>query len=337
MDKFFCDSVLKVGINGFGRIARLFLRQALKSKKIVVVAINSAAGGVGAAHLFKYDSVYGKFDGKIETFEDSFTVDGKKITVFSERDPEKINWKKMGAELVIEATGQFRKKSEAQMHLTGGAKKVIITAPAKEGEVTSIVLGVNNDSLKNNSVMDAASCTTNCLMPVLKVLNDSFGVKRAFITTVHAYTSDQNLLDNRHKDLRRARAAALNIIPTSTGAKEAAGRVIPELKGKVDGLAIRVPVPTGSLVDIVAELEKNTTIEEINLQMKKASEGHLKGILEYSTEPLVSSDIIGNLHSAVFDSLSTAVLGGNLVKVLAWYDNEMAYAQRVVELAEKIG
>ncbi|MBI2597927.1 MAG: aldehyde dehydrogenase [Candidatus Diapherotrites archaeon] len=256
--------MVKVGLNGFGRIGRLVLRQGIKSKKLDFVAVNSAAGGKGAAHLFKYDSVYGKFKGKVEAFEDHFFADGKKIAVFSERSLENINWKKFVVEIV------------------------------------------------------------------------KFGIKRAFVTTVHAYTSDQNLLDNRHKDLRRARAAPLNIIPTTTGAKEAAAKILPKLKGKVDGLAIRVPVSCGSLTDIVAELGNNTTIEEINAEMKKASETYLKGILEYTEEPIVSSDVIGNLHSSVFDSLSTAVIGGSLVKVLAWYDNELAYAQRVVELAEKL-
>ena len=331
--------MLRVGLNGFGRIGRLILRQGIKSKKLEFVAVNSAAGAKGAAHLFKYDSVYGKFKGKIEVLDSKhFSINGKKIKVFSERTPEKINWKKMRVDLVIECTGKFRKKSEAEAHLKVGAKKVIISAPAKgEQEVQSVVLGVNDSDVIKDDIIDAASCTTNCLMPVLKVLNDKFGVKRAFVTTIHAYTGDQNIVDNRHSDLRRARAAALNIIPTTTGASKASAKVIPSLKGKVDGMAIRVPVPSGSLVDIVAELEKSTTVEEINSEMKKASFGKLKGILEYTEEPIVSSDVIGNTHSSVFDGLLTKVLNGNFVKVLSWYDNELGYAQRIVELAEKLG
>lgn len=329
--------VLKVGLNGFGRIGRHVLRQGINSKKIEFAAVNFASTGKDAAHLFKYDSVYGKFNGEVEGFDNYFTVDGKKITVFSEREPQKIDWKKFGVGLVIECTGNFLTKKEAAQHFVGGAKKVIITAPAKgDEEVPSIVLGVNSEKSKTGNVIDAASCTTNCLMPVLYVLNKNFGIKRSFMTTIHAYTNDQNLVDNRHKDLRRARAAALNIIPTTTGASKASARVLPELKGKVDGIAIRVPVASGSLVCIACELEKNTTEQEINSEMKKASETYLKGILEYSKEPLVSSDVIGNTHSAVFDSLSTKVLGKNFANVLAWYDNEMGYAKRVVELAESL-
>lgn len=330
-------AVLKVGLNGFGRIGRHVLRQGINSKKIEFVAVNFASSGKDAAHLFKYDSVYGKFSGHVEGFDSYFIVNGKKILIFSEREPQKIGWKKFGVELVIECTGNFLTKKEAAQHFLGGAKKVIITAPAKgDEEVPSIVLGVNSEKTKTGNVIDAASCTTNCLMPVLYVLNKNFGIKHSFMTTIHAYTNDQNLVDNRHKDLRRARAAALNIIPTTTGASKASARVLPELKGKVDGIAIRVPVASGSLVCIAAELEKNATEQEINSAMKKASETYLKGILEYSEEPLVSSDIIGNTHSAVFDALSTKVLDKNFVNVLAWYDNEMGYAKRVVELAESM-
>ena len=329
--------MLNVGLNGFGRIGRHVLRRGVKSKKLEFIAVNFAAGGKDAAHLFKYDSVYGKFAGKVEGFDNYFTVDGKKILVFSERDPKKIDWKKYGVDLVIECTGVFLSKSEAKMHLDGGAKKVIITAPAKGDEaVPSVVLGVNSGQKNADSIIDAASCTTNCLMPVLKVLNDKFGLKRAFMTTIHAYTNDQNIVDNRHKDLRRARAAALNIIPTTTGASKAVAKVLPELAGKVEGIAIRVPVPSGSLIDLVVELEKGTTPQEINAEMKKASETYLKGILEYTKEPIVSSDVLGNTHSAIFDALSTVVLGKNFAKVLAWYDNEMGYAQRVVDLAESL-
>jgi len=329
---------MKIGINGFGRIGRLILRQGIQSKKLEFVAINSAAGSVGAAHLLKYDSVYGKFSGKIKVIDENhFSIDGKKVLVFSERNPEKIDWKKMNVDLVLECTGKFNKKEEASIHLKSGAKKVIITAPTKGEEVVpSIVLGVNDKKIPQEDILDVASCTTNCLMPILKVLKEKFGIKRVFMTTIHAYTRDQNIVDNRHKDLRRARAAALNIIPTTTGASKAAAKIIPDLLGKVEGLAIRVPVPSGSLVSLVAELEKNTTVKEINTEMEKASKGDLKGILEYTQEPIVSSDVIGNTHSSVFDALLTKVLGGNLVNILAWYDNEIGYAQRVVELAEKL-
>ncbi len=323
----------KVAINGFGRIGRLCLRCGLESKDLDFVAVTFSYGAKAAAHLFKYDSVYGKFNGEISVDGENLVVDGKKIRVINQRDVSKMPWKELGVDIVLECTGALRKKEEAQAHLKAGAKKVIISAPAK-GDVESYVIGVN-DKKNFGDVIDNASCTTNCLMPVLAVLEKEFGIKRAFMTTIHAYTSDQRLLDGSHDDLRRARAAALNIIPTSTGAKEAAQKIMPELAGKVDGMAIRVPVPTGSLVDVVAELGKNTTPEEINSAMEKASKTYLKGILEYSTEPLVSSDIIGNRHSSVFDSLSTKVLQGNFVKVLSWYDNEIAYSQRLVDLAEK--
>ncbi len=324
----------KIAINGFGRIGRLALRCAINNENLEIAAITFSHGAKNAAQLFKYDSVYGKFDGTIIVEGENLVVNGKKIPIINERDPTKMPWKTLGIQIVLECTGEFRKKEQVLAHLNSGAKKVIISAPAK-GEVESFVIGVND---KNNyaDVIDNASCTTNCLMPVLNVLQKEFGIKRAFVTTIHAYTNDQRLLDGSHDDPRRARAAALNIIPTSTGAKEAAQKIMPELTGKVDGMAIRVPVPSGSLVDVVCELNKKTTAEEINNSMKKASQTYLSGILEYSEEPLVSSDIIGNKHSSVFDSLSTKVLDGNFIKVLSWYDNEMAYSQRLVDLAEKV-
>ncbi|MCX8158472.1 MAG: type I glyceraldehyde-3-phosphate dehydrogenase [Candidatus Diapherotrites archaeon] len=327
--------MVNVAINGFGRIGRLFFR--LGYKELNIVAINDLGDVNTAAHLLKYDSVHGKFEGKVEVRNNCLIVDGREIKFFSEKEPAKLPWRDLKIDIVAECTGKFRKREEAEQHIKAGAKKVLISAPAKgDAPVKSIVLGVNENEInKDETILDCASCTTNCLMPVVKVLNDKFKIKRAFMTTVHAYTNDQVILDVNHKDIRRARAAAINIIPTSTGASKAAAKVIPELKGKVDGIAIRVPVADGSLVDLVAELEKNASVEEINKAMKEAAERELKGILEYSEDPLVSSDIIGNLHSSVFDAQSTMVLGGNLVKVLAWYDNEAAYARRMVELIKK--
>ncbi len=327
---------MKIAINGFGRIGRLVLRRGLKEKGIEWV-VNHPQGIESAKDLFKYDSVHGKFSGAIEVKGDTLILDGVKVKVLSERvKPEELPWKALGVDVVIESTGIFRGRDDAGGHLKAGAKKVIISAPGK-GDIESFVFGVNTDKLASSSgVIDNASCTTNCLMPVLRVLNDKFGVKRGFMTTIHGYTSDQNLVDGTHKDLRRARAAALNIIPTSTGASEAAGKVIPALKGKIDGKAIRVPVPDGSLIDLTVELEKNVSVEQVNNAMLEASKGFLKGVLEYTAEPIVSSDVIGNLHSSVFDSGLTKVIGGNLVQVVAWYDNEMGYAQRTVDLVKSL-
>ncbi|AJF60452.1 MAG: glyceraldehyde 3-phosphate dehydrogenase [archaeon GW2011_AR10] len=331
--------MVRVAINGFGRIGRLVLRAGIDSKKIEWVAINGVRDAEGSALLFKYDSVHGRFPGTVKAKKDAIVINGKEIKVFNERDvPEKLPWKQLKIDVLVESSGELRKKEDALAHIKAGAKRVVISAPAKGDEqVSSVVLGVNDEVLKKNEeIIDSASCTTNCLMPVLRVLNDNFKVKRAFMTTVHGYTNDQRVLDGSHKDLRRARAAALNIIPTSTGASKAAAKVIPELKGKVEGIALRVPVPNGSLIDLVAELEKNVSVEQVNSAMKKASETYLKGILEYTDDPIVSSDVIGNRHSSIFDAQSTMVLGGNMVKVLAWYDNELGYSQRIVDLIEKL-
>ena len=325
--------MVKVAINGFGRIGRLIMR--LGYEELDIVAINDLTDAKTLAHLLKHDSVHGKFEAKVEAKEGAISVDGKDIKIFSEKDPEKLPWKELGVEVVAECTGIFRKKEDAEKHIKAGAKKVILSAPGK-GEISSVVLGVNDAALKSgDAVIDNASCTTNCLAPVVKVLHDNFTIKRGFMTTVHAYTADQRLLDAPHKDLRRAKAAAINIVPTTTGASKAVGKVIPDMQGKLGGMAIRVPVPDGSLVDLVVEVEKETTAEEINKAMKEASEGYLKGILEYSEEPLVSSDIVGNTHSSIFDALSTAVMEGTLIKVLSWYDNEAGYAKRMVDLLAK--
>ena len=328
---------LKIGINGFGRIGRLVLRGGLEDNNLEWV-VNHPKGIESAEHLFKYDSVHGKFPGEVKIESDFLVVDGKKIKIISKRvKPEQLPWKALNVDVVIESTGAFKKKEDAEGHIKAGAKKVIISAPGK-GEIQSIVLGVNEEKIEGaGNILDNASCTTNCLTPVLKVLTEKFGIKRGFMTTIHAYTSNQNLIDGTHpKDLRRARAAALNIVPTTTGASTAAGKIIPSIAGKLDGKAIRVPIADGSLVDLTVELEKNTTVEEVNAAMKEASEGSLKGILEYSEEPLVSSDIIGNKYSSIFDSQLTKVVGGNLVQVVSWYDNETGYSQRILELAKKV-
>jgi len=326
---------LKVAINGFGRIGRLVLRCGVSENMEWV--INHPSGIESAEQMFKYDSVHGKYKGEVSIQGDNLVVDGKKIKVISERvTPDKLPWKELGVDVVIESTGAFRKKEDAEKHIEAGAKKVIISAPGK-GDVTSIVIGVNDEALsKAGNVLDNASCTTNCLMPVMDVLVNKFGVKKGFITTIHAYTSDQNLIDGSHKDSRRARSAAMNIIPTSTGASKAASKIIPSLEGKLEGHAVRVPVADGSLTEITVEVEKETTVEEINKAMKDASKGYLKGILEYSDEPLVSSDIIGNKHSSIFDSELTKVVDKTMVQVVSWYDNEMGYSQRIVDLVKKV-
>ncbi len=328
--------MVKVAINGFGRIGKLVLRCGINEKGIEWV-VNHPAGIESAKMLFKYDSVYGKHPGEVKADSDGLVIDGKKVKVISQRvKPEQLPWKELKVDVVVESTGIWRGKDDAGGHIKAGAKKVIISAPAK-GDIESFVLGVNTANLnKSQGVIDNASCTTNCLMPVLKVLNDRFGIKRGFMTTIHAYTHDQNLVDGAHEDPRRARAAGLNIVPTKTGASEAAAKVIPALKGKIDGKAIRVPVPAGSLIDVTCELEKATTAEEINLEMKKASEGGLKGILGYTEEPLVSTDIIGDKRSSIFDAKLTKVIGGNLCQVVSWYDNEMGYSQRIVDVVKSL-
>jgi glyceraldehyde 3-phosphate dehydrogenase len=326
---------IKVGINGFGRIGRQVLRIVAEQKRgeFEVAVINDLTDTRTNAHMFKYDSNYGKYPGTVEPAEDSIMVDSKKIKVLAERDPGKIPWKDFGVEIVVESTGLFTDPGKAQAHFQGGAKKVIITAPAK-GDVLTVVLGVNEkdyDPGKHN-IISNASCTTNCIAPVIKVLHDNFGVVRGLMTTAHSYTNDQRLLDMQHKDLRRARAAALNIVPTSTGAARVVGVVIPELKGKIHGIALRVPTPTVSICDFVADLSKKTTVEDINRAFKVAADGTLKGILEYCDEPLVSVDFRANPSSAIFDAESTMVIDSSMVKVLAWYDNEWGYSCRLVDL-----
>jgi len=328
--------MVNVAINGFGRIGRLAMRAGLKDESINFVAVNDITDAKTLAHLFKYDSVHGKFQGDVECGDGYLLIDGKKIRVTAERDPAKLPWAELGVDVVIESTGLFRKEEDARKHIEAGAKKVIISAPGK-GDIASIVLGVNTAQSENVEILDNASCTTNCLAPVVHVLENEFGIEKGLMTTIHGYTNDQRILDLPHSDLRRARAAAVNIIPTTTGAAKAVGKVIPDIKGKLDGMAIRVPVPDGSLVDLVAVLKKDVTVEEVNAAMKKAAEGELSGILEYSEEPLVSTDIIGNPHSSIFDSKATMVTGGNLVKVLSWYDNEWGYSNRIAQLAKTIG
>ena len=325
----------KVGINGFGRIGRMVFRAMLETDKLEVVAVNDLTSAETLAHLLRYDSIHGKFSKKVEVKGDTLIVDGNPIKVYAERDPKNIPWKDHGIEYVVESTGLFRDKEKAQVHIThGGAKKVIISAPAKNEDIT-IVMGVNEDkydSSKHN-VISNASCTTNCLGPVAKVLNDKFGIEKGLMTTVHAYTADQRLHDAPHRDLRRGRAAAMSIVPTSTGAAKAIALVIPELKGKMDGFAMRVPSPNVSVVDLVCTLKKDTTVEEVNAAMKEAAAtDRNKGIFAYTELPLVSIDYNTDSHSSTFDALSTKVIGGNLVKILSWYDNEWGYSSRVRDL-----
>jgi glyceraldehyde 3-phosphate dehydrogenase len=327
---------IKIGINGFGRIGRLVFRAVSQhyGEKLNVAAINDLTDAKTNAHLLKYDSTYGIYPGKVEASADSIIVDGEKTKVLAERDPAKIPWKDYGVDIVIESTGLFTDATKAAAHLQGGAKKIIISAPASNEDIT-IVLGVNEDKYepKKHNIISNASCTTNCIAPVAKVLNDNFGITKGLLSTIHAYTNDQRLLDMYHKDLRRARSAALNIVPTTTGAAKAVSLVIPELKGKLHGIALRVPVPTVSLCDLVCDLGKEVTVDQINSTFREAANGRLKGILEYCEEPLVSTDFRGNQHSSIFDSLQTMVLGGNMVKVIAWYDNEWGYSCRMADLA----
>ncbi|UCC26366.1 MAG: type I glyceraldehyde-3-phosphate dehydrogenase [Gemmatimonadales bacterium] len=330
----------RVAINGFGRIGRNVLRSAKKAgvTDLDFVAVNDLTDNATLAHLLRYDSVHGAYPGSVELTDDGLRVDGDDLKVLAERDPGALPWRELGVDIVIESTGRFTQRDAAAKHLEAGAKKVIISAPAKQEDIT-VVLGVNHEMYDpaSHHVVSNASCTTNCLAPVAKVLMDAFGFRRGFMTTIHAYTNDQNILDLPHKDLRRARAAAMSMIPTTTGAARATALVIPELKGKLDGMAIRVPTPDVSLVDLVAEVDRDVTAEEVNQALKAASEGGLKGILGYSDEPLVSIDHTGDPHSSVADSLSTAVMEGRMVKVLAWYDNEWGYSNRVVDLALYMG
>lgn len=327
--------MIKVGINGFGRIGRLVFRIIQEKENLEVVGINDITDAVTLGKLLKYDSTHGKFNGTIEIEKNGLIVNGKEIKITSIRNPEELLWKELGVDVVIEATGVFRKREQIAKHLKAGAKKVILTVPAKDDIDATIVLGVNNNDLKpEHEIVSNASCTTNCFAPVVKILHENFGIKRGLMTTIHAYTNDQKILDLPHSDMRRARAAAVNIIPTSTGAAKATGKVIPELNGKLDGMAMRVPVQDGSIVDFVCELEKTATKKEINGVMKKAAENELKGILQYSEDDLVSTDIIGNPYSSIFDSKLTNIIGGNFVKVISWYDNEWGYSNRVVDLLE---
>lgn len=326
---------VKVGINGFGRIGRNVLRAALKNPNVEIVAVNDLTDANMLAHLLKYDSVHGILNEKVSVDGDSLVVGGHKIKVLAERDPAQLGWGDLGVEVVVESTGRFTKRVDAAKHLEAGAKKVVISAPASDEDIT-IVMGVNHDKYDaaNHHVISNASCTTNCLAPFAKVLNDNFGIKRGMMTTVHSYTNDQQILDLPHKDYRRARAAAENIIPTTTGAAKAVSLVLPELKGKLNGGAMRVPTPNVSLVDLVAELDKDVTVEEVNAKLKEAAEGELKGILGYSEEPLVSGDYNGNPNSSTIDALSTMVMEGSMVKVISWYDNESGYSHRVVDLVD---
>lgn len=325
---------VRLGINGFGRIGRNVFRAALNHPEIEVVAVNDLTDAATLAHLLKYDSVHGICRGEVEAVDDGFIVNGRKVKVFSEKDPGKLPWGELGVEIVVESTGRFTAREDAAKHLESGAKKVLISAPAKNEDIT-IVMGVNEDKYEpaQHKVISCASCTTNCLAPVVKVLHNRFGIVRGLMTTVHSYTNDQQILDLPHKDLRRARAAALSIIPTTTGAAKAVALVLPELKGKLNGMAMRVPTPNVSVVDLVAELSRPATKEEINNALKEAAQGELKGIMDYCEVPLVSRDFNGNSHSSIVDALSTMVIDGILVKVVAWYDNEWGYSNRVVDTA----
>ncbi|HUE88356.1 MAG TPA: type I glyceraldehyde-3-phosphate dehydrogenase [Vicinamibacterales bacterium] len=328
---------IRVGINGFGRIGRNIMRAALTDKNVDFVAVNDLTDAKTLAHLLKYDSVLGNLDRTIDATDDAISVEGDQFKVLSVKDPGQLPWKDLGVDVVFECTGRFTKRDDAAKHLAAGAKKVIITAPATGPDVT-LVLGVNDDAYDKSKhhIISNASCTTNCLAPLAKVVHESFGIKKAWMTTVHAYTNDQNLLDLPHEDLRRARAAAISIIPTTTGAAKAVGEVLPELKGKFDGIAMRVPTPNVSVVDLVALVEKKTTSEEVNAALKAAATGALKGILQFEEEPLVSIDFRRNPHSSIVDAAYTKVLDGDFVKVLAWYDNEWGYSTRCVDLMKRV-
>jgi glyceraldehyde 3-phosphate dehydrogenase len=329
---------VKVGINGFGRIGRNLYRAAHESgADLEILAVNDLTDSETLAHLLKYDSILGRFPGRVEASGDSLSVDGTEIKVLSERDPADLPWADLGVDVVIESTGLFTKRDDAAKHLEAGAKKVIISAPATDPDVT-VALGVNFDSYDPDShqIISNASCTTNCLAPVAKVINDAVGIERGLMTTIHAYTADQRLQDMPHKDPRRARAAALNLIPTTTGAAKAVGLVLPELDGKLNGCAVRAPVATGSVVDLTVQVAKETSVEELNAAVREAAEGPLAGILAYTEDPIVSTDIVKDPHSSIFDAGQTMVMEGTLVKVVAWYDNEWGYSSRVVELAEKV-
>ena len=324
---------IKVGINGFGRIGRNVLRVAINNPKFEIVAVNDLTDAKTLAHLLKYDSVHGTLNAEVKAVDGGIEVNGKLIKVIAEKDPAQLPWKAMGVDIVVESTGRFTEKDKAMAHITAGAKKVIISAPGKNEDIT-IVMGVNQDKYDpaNHQIISNASCTTNCLAPFAKVLQEKFGIKSGLMTTIHSYTNDQNILDLPHKDLRRARAAGMSIIPTTTGAAKAVALVLPELKGKLNGFALRVPTPNVSITDLVAQLEKPATAEAVNTALKEAANGELKGIMAFSEEPLVSIDYNGNAHSSIVDGLSTMMVGENLVKVVSWYDNETGYSNRVVDL-----
>ncbi len=332
---------MKVAINGFGRIGRLALRRFLETEGIEVVAINDLTDNNTLAHLFKYDTAQGIYPGSVSADAEYIHVNGNKIHAYTQRDPKELPWGELGVDVVLESTGVFRTREKAGMHIEAGAKKVVISAPAKGGDVKTIVLGANHDQLASEDlVLSNASCTTNCLTPMVKILDDNFGIEKGMMTTIHAYTADQNIQDAPHPDLRRARAAAENIVPTTTGAAVAVTQVFPHLSGKLDGMAMRVPTVTGSITDFTCQLKKGTTKEEINSLFKKAAEGELKGILQYNEDAIVSSDIVGNTHSCIFDAPLTMVMDDNYVKVVGWYDNEMGYSSRLADLMEamyKIG
>ncbi len=329
---------IKVGINGFGRIGRNLFRAAMGDPEIEFVAVNDLTDPKTLAHLLKYDSIHGRFDGTVEAGEGEIIVNGKSVKVLSERDPANLPWRELGVEVAVESTGLFTKRPDAEKHLKAGAKKVIISAPATDEDIT-IVLGVNDDKYDpaTHHIISNASCTTNCLAPMAKVLHEKFSIKRGLMTTTHAYTNDQKILDLPHPDLRRARAAAVSMIPTSTGAAKAVSLVLPELKGRLDGMAIRVPTQDVSVVDLVAEVEAEVTVEEVNAAFKEAAEGPLKGILEFCEEPLVSVDFLGSPASSTIDALSTKVIERKMVKVLSWYDNEWGFSCRMVDLIKKVG
>ena len=329
--------MVRIGINGFGRIGRAVYRIAHAAGDVQVVGINDLTDAPTLAHLLRYDSTMGRFKGKVETGDGTLVVDGKKIPILAEKDPGALPWKKLGADIIVESTGVFRTREACAKHLAAGAKKVVLTVPPKDDIDAMVVLGVNDDALKpEHKIVSNASCTTNCLAPMAKVLHEAFGIEKGVMNTIHAYTNDQRLLDLPHKDLRRARAAAINIIPTTTGAARAVGKVLPALKGKLDGFALRVPVPDGSVVDLTAQLSRTVTVEEVNAALKKAAEGKLKGILVYTEDPLVSTDIIGTSASCIVDAGLTMVQEGNLVKVVGWYDNEWGYSNRVVDLVRRL-
>jgi glyceraldehyde 3-phosphate dehydrogenase len=328
---------IKVGINGFGRIGRSVVRRAMEIGGFDFVGINDLTDAKTLAHLLKYDSTQGRFNGEVKADGNDLIINGDRLKISAERDPANLKWGELGADIVIEATGIFASREGCQKHIDAGAKKVVLTVPPKDPVDAMIVLGVNDNVLtKDHKIVSNASCTTNCLAPMVKVLNDAFGVEYGLMTTVHSYTNDQNILDLPHKDLRRARAAAINIIPTSTGAARAIGTIIPELKGKLDGTSLRVPTPTGSITDLVAQVKRPVTKEEVNEAFKAAASSNLKGILDYTTDPIVLADIVGDTHSCILDSQETMVMNGTMVKILGWYDNEWGYSCRVVDLIKKM-